>query len=360
VNDEQQMLRDSAERYLRDNYDFAARQAIADQGIGIDEQHWQNFVAMGWTAMSFTEQDGGFGFGLAAIGQLAELFGYHLVREPMLESALLAGEVIAAGAEQAKQSLLPAIMDGSALATIPYPTDAGPELSERHGRRTVRGRLEYVPSGGTATHLVTPASHGSAPAWVVVDLRAPGVQRQTFLTHDGRLGAHVTLDTELEDSALLLSGDDAQQMQTTVYQRAMLLAAAEGVGAMQGALDLTVDYTRQRQQFGQPLSAFQALQHRMADMLIQVELARSLVTAACNAVDSSSDQARTLSLAAKAKVDAAARRVTQEAIQMHGGIATTNEYRVGHYFKRMALLESWPQHRDQVIEAFIQGRQPVN
>ena len=149
-------------------------------------------------------------------------------------------------------------------------------------------------------------------------------------------------------------------MQTTVYQRAMLLAAAEGVGAMQGALDLTVDYTRQRQQFGQPLSAFQALQHRMADMLIQVELARSLVIAACDAVDSDSDQARTLSLAAKAKVDSAARRVTQEAIQMHGGIATTNEYRVGHYFKRMALLESWPQHRDQVIEAFIQGRQPVN
>ena len=324
MNDEQQMLRDSAERYLRDNYDFAARQAIADQGIGIDEQHWQNFVAMGWTAMSFTEQDGGFGFGMTAIGQLAELFGYHLVREPMLESALLAGEVIAAGTEQAKQSLLPAIMDGSALATIPYPTTPAPNY--RSG--TVAGPFEGAWIRAIRRYRNAPGDPCQPRQRTGLGDRRParsGVQRQTFLTHDGRLGAHVTLDTELEDSDLLLSGDDAQQMQTTVYQRAMLLAAAEGVGAMQGALDLTVDYTRQRQQFGQPLSAFQALQHRMADMLIQVELARSLVTAACDAVDGNSDQALTLSLAAKAKVDSAARRVTQEAIQMHGGIATTND-----------------------------------
>jgi alkylation response protein AidB-like acyl-CoA dehydrogenase len=137
----------------------------------------------------------------------------------------------------------------------------------------------------------------------------------------------------------------------------MLVAAAEGVGAMQGALDSTVEYTRQREQFGHPLSSFQALQHRMAEMLIQTELARSLVLAACRAWDTQADNASTLALAAKAKVDAAARSVTQEAIQMHGGIATTNEYKVGHYFKRMALLESWPQHRDALIAEFIQRRQ---
>ncbi len=360
MTDEQQMLRDSAERYLRDNYAFAERQILADRGEPIDQSHWQAFVEMGWATMPFSEADGGFGFGLAATVPLAELFGYYLVREPLLESVLVAGSVIASGPEAARQRFLPGIMDGSIIATVPHPPDPLPTLLKQGDQLIIQGRLEYVPSGGSATHLVTPANHGDALNWVIVDLAREGALRDVFMTHDGRLGGHITLDVTLDPQSLLLSGVPAETAHKTAYHRAMLLATAEGVGAMQAALDLTVEYTRQRYQFGQPLSSFQALQHRMADMLIQIELSRSLLGAACLATDQGTDDAAELTLAAKAKVDAAARGVTQEAIQMHGGIATTNEYRVGHYFKRMALLASWPQHRDALVEEFIRIRRETN
>lgn len=356
MTEEQQMLRDSAERYLRDNYDFAARQALADQGDGLDTRHWQAFADMGWAAMCFPEERNGFGFGLQAIAPLAELLGNFLVREPLLESALLAGHVLASAPNAVGDRMIPGIMDGSVLATVPYPSDLLPVAVQADNGIRIQGRLDYVPSGGSATHVVTPAQYNGGMGWILVGLEAEGVNRTPFMNHDGRIGAHIELDASLDSEALLLWGTIADAMHASVYQRAMLLAAAEGVGAMQGALDLTVEYTKQRQQFGQPLASFQALQHRMADMLIQTELARSLVGAACRAVDAGTDEAQSLVLAAKAKVDTAARKVTQEAIQMHGGIATTNEYRVGHYFKRMALLESWPKHRDAVIAEFIQHR----
>lgn len=357
MTDEHKMLQNSAERYLRENYDFAARQHSIDRGNAIDAEHWRAFSDMGWTAMTIPEAADGFGFGLADIAPVIELFGYYLVREPLLESALLAGELIAAASEAHQTRYLPGIIDGSVIATVAQ-QDATPltRQGKASGQR-LQGDLQFVPSGGIASHVLAPLRHDNQPHWVMLDLSLEGISRERYQSHDGRQGAHITIDLPFDDSCVLVSGIQAEVATQALYQRAMLIGAAEGVGIMQGALDLTVEYTRQREQFGQALASFQALQHRMADMLIQTELARSLVLAACHAWDNQADNTSTLALAAKAKVDAAARTVTQEAIQMHGGIATTNEYKVGHYFKRMALLESWPQHRDALIAQLIQNRQ---
>ena len=358
MSDEKQMLRDSAERFLRDNYDFADRQASVNAGEGMDANHWRAFSEMGWTAMAIPENAGGFGFGLADIAPLIELFGQHLVREPLFESVVLAGGVVIAGSEAAQERYLPGIIDGSIIATIPQATAAPLMAASDSGQTRLHGDLQFVPSGGSATHLLAQVRYEEQLHWLMLDLELPGVSRSSYPSHDGRRGAHISVDVPFEQASLLLSGASAELATQALYQRAMLVAAAEGVGAMQGALDLTVEYTRQREQFGQPLASFQALQHRMASMLIQTELTRSLVLAACKAWDDHADNAVQLALAAKAKVDAAARSVTQEAIQMHGGIATTEEYRVGHYFKRTALLESWPLHRDALIAEFIKRRHP--
>ena len=354
MSDERDLLRDSAEHYLRDAYDFAARQGVADSGNPVDETHWQAFTDMGWTAITLPETLGGLGLGMSAAASLAELWGYHLVREPLLESAVLAGGVLARATGAATEQLAAGIIDGSVRATVSLGSHSPLTLTTKGKEKSLTGRLEFVTAGGSATHLIAEAVEGARSCWVVVDLSATGATRHCFMNHDGRMGAHIALDTLIGDEVILVAEDAGAGIRGDLLQRALLLAANESVGLMQGALDLTVDYTKQREQFGQPLSGFQALQHRMSDMLIQTELTRSLALAACSAYDAGRPDAVQLGLAAKAKADSAARRVTQEAIQLHGGIATTNEYRVGHYFKRATLLESWPLHRDAVIEQFVE------
>ena len=353
MTEEHDLIRDSARNYLRDNYDFAARQALADSGTAIDTAHWQAFADMGWTALTLPEELGGLDLGMTAAASLAELWGYYLVREPLLESAVLAGSVVASAGSALGEQLAAGIIEGSVQASLPLAGSPTLTVGEDSHGKTVTGQLRFVPSGGSATHLLAEARLADRPCWVAIELSAPGIERHSYMGHDGRVGAHITVNTSLADTAILSSGPAAVRARDNLLDVALLLAANEGVGLMQGALDLTVDYTKQREQFGQPLAGFQALQHRMSDMLIQTELARSLAQAACTAFDSGVSDAKRLILAAKAKVDAAARTVTQEAIQLHGGIATTNEYQVGHFFKRATLLESWPLHRDTVIEHLI-------
>ena len=320
MSDELDLLRDSAQHYLRDAYDFAARQVVADSGNAVDETHWQAFTDMGWTAITLPETLGGLGLGMSAAASLAELWGYHLVREPLLESAVLAGGVLARATGAATEQLAAGIIDGSVRATVSLGSHSPLTLTTKGKEKSLTGRLEFVTAGGSATHLIAEAVEGARSCWVVVDLSATGATRHRFMNHDGRMGAHIALDTLIGDEVILVAEDAGAETRDDLLQRALLLAANESVGLMQGALDLTVDYTKQREQFGQPLSGFQALQHRMSDMLIQTELTRSLALAACSAYDAGRPDAVQLGLAAKAKADSAARRVTQEAIQLHGGM----------------------------------------
>jgi alkylation response protein AidB-like acyl-CoA dehydrogenase len=317
---------------------------------------------MGWLAMPLPEAAGGFGFGMQEAAIIAETFGRHLVLEPLVESAVLCGGFLAHEAVADCAALLEQVGTGEAILAF---------ANEEPGRVTAPGRLQttaeasadgyrlrgskrYVIAGAVATHYLVTGRLDGEPACFVVSADAEGLARETYPTHDGRCGANLELDLTVGADALLAQGAAAADALLELRDRALLATSAEALGLMQAALDSTVDYTRQREQFGQALSSFQALQHRMADMLIAVELARSLVQAACTAFDSGSADARRLALAAKIKTVAAARRVTQEAIQLHGGIATTEEYIVGHFFKRATALESWPCSRDEALADFVQ------
>ncbi len=361
MTEEQQMLRDAAERYLRDNYDFNERRERVNRGETLSQTHWEAMAEMGWMAMPFSEDLGGLGFGMQECAAIAEQFGRFLVTEPLIDSVVVAGSLLTSEGVKSPTSLVEQMITGEAIAVVANAEkDAAPSfvntrstLEETPDGYRLRGAKVFVASGARATHFIITARLANEFAYVLVERDAPGLSIDGYGTYDGRNGANLSFDINLPDTALLAKGDAAIEAFAFARDRVMLMASAEALGAMEAAMNATVEYTRQREQFGQPLSSFQALQHRMADMLIQVEITRSLVEAACRAHDTQSPDAAQLVLAAKVKAARAARRITQEAIQLHGGIATTDEYIVGHYFKRVTLLESWIVSRDEALEKFI-------
>lgn len=361
MTEEQQLLRDSAERYLRDNYDFNRRRDQFHAGDYMSQEHWAAMAEMGWMAMPFSEELGGLGFGMQECAAIAEQFGRFLVVEPLVDSSVIAGTLLTYPGVRLNSTVIEQMATGEAITIVANAEeDAAPSfantrttLTRSNGHLHLTGGKVFAAGGGSATHFVITARLEDQFAYVLVPRDAPGLKVTHYQTYDGRSGANLEMDLDISEDCLIATGDLAIEAFAHARARVMLMASAEALGAMSAALDTTVDYTQQRIQFGQPLASFQALQHRMADMLIQLELTRSLVQAACRAHDEGSEDAMRLTLAAKVKAAKAARHITQEAIQLHGGIATTDEYIVGHYFKRVTSLESWIVSRDEALEKFI-------
>jgi len=361
MTEDQQMLRDAAERYLRDNYDFNARRERVNAGEYMSQEHWNTMAEMGWMAMPFSEELGGLGFGMQECAVVAEQFGRHLVMEPVMDSVVVAGSLLTFEGVNVPSALIEQMATGEALVVVANAEpDAAPSFVNTHSRLQATeggyrlvGEKVFVAGGGSATHFVVTARLNDELAYVLVERGATGLTVNHYPTYDGRSGANLVLDVLVPESALIATGETAILAFAQARARVVLMASAETLGAMEAALEATVDYTKQRIQFGQPLASFQALQHRMSDMVIQVELCRSLVEAACRAHDEGAADEMELILATKVKTANAGRHITQEAIQLHGGIATTDEYVVGHYFKRVAALDSWIVSRDEALDKFI-------
>jgi len=358
MTEEQTMLWDTADRYLRDNADFNQRRDQIAKGIYNLPQKWQAFAEMGWLAMPFPESMDGLNFGLREIAILAELCGQYLVTEPLIDTLTVASSVLMRSEQAA--ALVPDIITGDliAIAAIDEPTaesrlSPSSTLSQTESGWHLQGKKYWISAGASATHFVVLADSCNGLAWVLVEKNAAGLSCETFPTHDGKGGANCHFDLPINDDQILLMGDAAAEALSAFRECAMVLSSAETLGAAQAALDTTVDYTKQREQFGQPLASFQALQHRMANMLIQTELTRSLVYAACDAADRDSSDRGRFARAAKVKSAAVGRKVTQEAIQLHGGIATTDEYIVGHFFKRVTALETWVCSKGEALQEFM-------
>ncbi|MDA0649991.1 MAG: acyl-CoA dehydrogenase, partial [Proteobacteria bacterium] len=264
------------------------------------------------------------------------------------------------GVSRRQESLLPRVAEGQLIpvAAIDEAETASrltptTTLTHTDGSWHLSGAKHWISAGASATHLTVLAQSEDGLAWVLVPTTADGVECDSFPTHDGRGGMNCRFDLVLDADHILLQGQPATDALEAYRALAMTLSSAETLGATQAALDTTVDYTKQRVQFGQPLASFQALQHRMSNMLIQTELTRSLIYAACNASDSGHDDAARFARAAKVKAATVGRKVSQEAIQLHGGIATTDEYIVGHFFKRITALESWVCSKGEALKEFM-------
>ncbi len=370
-SEEQNMLRDSAERYLRDNYSFDNRQAAVKQASGFDAVQWQAFADLGWLAMTFDEDSGGFGGGALETMILCEQFGKFLVLEPYLESVVMVGGLIEAGAQPAiKEQYLTGLIAGELQGAFAY-LEEGSVADPTHVKTIaepsadgfiLNGSKTVVLNGPEADFFIvsvsTGANHKDSSQGIslfVVAKDNPGLSLKNYKTYDGRSASelHMT-DVAVSNLALVGELDNGFAIAAPIFSRAIVAVCAEAVGAMDALLAATVDYTKQRKQFGQSISGFQVLRHRMVDMFMEIELTRSLLMATAWKLDNNAPDAEQCVAALKAKVGKAGRYVSHNAVQLHGGIGTTDEFSVGHYFKRLATIGVMFGSRDSHLSRYSQ------
>ena len=357
-SDEQQMLQDSVSKFVYNQYDFDTRKKIVASPGGFSEENWNLFAELGWLTVPFREEDGGFGGSAVDLMVVMEEFGKGMVVEPFVPTAVISGGLISElGSAAQKEALIGKIMTGELqLATAWAETGSRYNLAnvstraERSGDAwVINGEKAVVFNGSNADQLLVVARTSgeqldeSGISVFLVDSNAEGVSKTGYNTVDGHTAAEISLqDVQVNSDALLGEEGQALPALDAVLDRATLAAAAESVGVMECLLQKTVEYSKTRKQFGIAIGTFQALQHRMAEMFIECQLARSIVTMAAMKLDSneSEEEKRRAVSAAKSRAGRAMRRVSQEAVQIHGGIGMTDELDVGHYFKRATTLEA--------------------
>ena len=354
-SEEQQMLQSSVGKFVEQDYDWDSRRAIVASEAGYSAAHWQLFAELGWLTVPFKEADGGFGGSAVDLIVVMEEFGKGLVVEPFLVNTVLAGGALAKLAnEEQKQSLLTPLMEGKLQLALAYAEEqsrydlANVQCSGviADGQILINGHKAVVLNGGVAdTLLVTVRTEGdprsrSGISLVCVDANATGLTRESYATVDGHRAADIWFE-QLSVPVSNILGEPGAALEAIEYavDRAALALCAEAVGAMQISLHRTVEYSKVRKQFGTTLSTFQALQHRMAAMFIEVEQAKSILLMAAMEMDRLDGCAPRALSAAKSRVGKAARLVGQESVQIHGGIAVTDELDVGHYFKRLTTMQ---------------------
>ncbi len=354
LNEMQLMLADSIEKFIANDYDFDTRQKYAASETGYSADVWQTFAELGWTAVPFSEEDGGFGGTPIDTMVVMERFGAGLIVEPYLANVILAGGVLkrAASAEQRERWLAPVIA-GELQATLAFVepqarydiADVATTANEDDGGWVISGRKGFVLNGRNAALLIVPArtsgdrSDTSGITLFVVDASAAGVSIDDYPTVDGHQAAEVTLtDVRVDVDAVLGEiGGGFAALDATIDE-ATLAVCAEAVGIMQIMKDKTLEYSKSRVQFGVPIGSFQALQHRMVDMLTDCEQSRSLLMWATMVNTAGEDDAKRAVSAIKYKIGTTGRKVGEEAVQLHGGMGVTWELDIAHYFKRLVAI----------------------
>jgi hypothetical protein len=368
LSQEQQLLKDSVERFVADNYSLEARVALTDAEPGWSRAHWKTMAELGWLALPFDESDGGFHGGPVETMLLMEAFGKGLVVEPYLASIVLGGGAVRRGATKAvKDRVLAGVMDGSKQLAFGYAEEqARFDLDDivttaraDGGQFVLNGVKSLVLNAATADHIVVTArtSGGQVDrngiSLFLVDAKADGVTLESYPTVDGLRASEVKL-SNVRVGAERLVGELGQgfAILQAVANDATLALAAEAVGAMEILYKDTVEYTGQRIQFGHPLSEFQVLQHRMVEMFMEYEQCKSLLLRATLEASQGLPGAQRTIHALKHLVGKAGIFVGENAVQLHGGMGMTEELRVGHYFKRLLVIDSQFGNADFHLEKF--------
>ena len=358
LNDEQRQLKDSVERLLADTYgDLTLRQGYQKEPKGYSQRLWQQYAELGLLAVPFAEQDGGLGQGPTETMLIAEAFGRALAIEPYLATVILAGGALRhAGNEAMLSELVPAIAEGRlTLALAHQERQARYDLADiattaradGKGGYTLEGEKCVVLHGDSADKLIVAARVSGARAerggigLFLVAADANDVTRRGYATQDGMRAADVTLSAVRVGPEAVLAGPDAGlAVLERVVDEAIAALAAEAVGAMAALHELTVEYLKTRKQFGVPIASFQVLQHKSVDMFVALEQARSMAAyATMMAGEPEARERRKAISAAKVQIGRSARFVGETAIQLHGGIGMTMEYKAGHYFKRLTMID---------------------
>ena len=350
LSEEQQLLKDSVTRYLENDYDFRDRQATVQTERGFSDQHWSQFAELGWLSVPLPESCGGFGGQIEDTAVLCEAFGRELVVEPFLATVMLGGKLLAAHGDDA---IVGSIIEGghhAALAALERQSRQDfcdvTTTADKHGDGYVlNGHKELVLNGMAAdTLVVTARTSGERRdkdgiTLFAVPASSDGIQRHAVQLMDGTRAAQIRLSTVAvnADQVLGTVGTGAELL-APVIAEAQIAVCAESVGLIDALCEKTLEYSRTRNQFGVAIGSFQALQHRMVDMLMSKEQARSMLyRGICELQQNEASWAESIA-AMKAVVGRNGRHVGEEAIQLHGGMGMTDELDIGHYVKRLMVL----------------------
>ncbi len=354
LNEVQSMLADSVDRFIDNEYDFDTRQKYAAGDTGFSADAWATMADLGWLAIPFGEEDGGLGGGPFDVMVFMQHLARGLVVEPYLANVLLAGGILQrlADDEQRERWLQP-LVGGELQATLAYAEPQGrfdltavATTATRDGEDwVISGRKGVVPNGGTAEVIIVPArtsGHGGDAAGITlfaVPADSEGITRNAYATVDGLQAAEIELDgVRVTADAVLGDIDGGYAALEETIDEATLAVCAEAVGIMQILKDKTVAYSKDRVQFGVPIGSFQALQHRMVDMLMACEKAQSLLIWAVMTWTQGGPEARRAVSSIKYLVGTEGRKLGEEAIQIHGGMGVTWDLDVAHYFKRLTTI----------------------
>jgi len=354
LSEVQMMLNDSVEKFIANDYDFERRQSYAASELGYSPEVWRTFAELGWTAVPFSEADGGFDGGPIEMMVMMQQFGRGLIVEPYLANIILAGGVLRrVASDSQKTKWLQPLIGGELQAAVGVT-----EPQSRYGLNNVvttatqdgdgwviNGDKGVVLNGGNAGLLIIPArtsgdnTDSDGITLFAVGGMADGVARRSYATVDGQQAAEISLrDVHVDANAVLGEVGNAYSTLEAVVDEATLAVCAEAVGIMQIMTEKTVEYTKSRVQFGVPISSFQALQHRMVDMLTACEQSYSLLIWASMAnADGTEEASRSIS-SIKYQIGTAGKRVGQEAVQLHGGMGVSWEVDIAHYFKRLTAI----------------------
>jgi pimeloyl-CoA dehydrogenase small subunit len=371
-SDEQRLLKDSVERLLADRYDFESRKAYQARPEGWSREVWAQYAELGLLALPFAEEHGGFGGGPVETMIVMEAFGRALALEPYLATVVLGGGFLRhAASDEQRAGLVPEVAAGALRLAF-----AHTERQSRHdlfdvattARRdgagyVLDGEKGVVLHGDSADRLIVSARTAGARrdrggiGLFLVDPKVDGVSRRGYPTQDGQRAAEITLvGVRVGPEAVVGEPEDALPVIERVADEAMAALAAEAVGCMAEMHALTIEYLKTRKQFGVPIGAFQVLQHRGADMFVALEQARSMAMfATMMAQDEDAAERRKAVAAAKVQIGRSGRFIGQQAIQLHGGVGMTMEFKIGHYFKRVTMIDTLfgdaDHHLAQVAEA---------
>jgi pimeloyl-CoA dehydrogenase small subunit len=355
LNDEQKLLKDSVDRLLAEKYDFNKRKQIAASDLGWSRDTWKQFADLGLLGVSFSEEHGGIGGGPIETSIVMEAIGRSIALEPYVPTVVLGGGFIqAAGTDEQKNEMLPAIAEGKLLLAFAY-TERQSRYDLFDVKTTARkdgngwvldGAKAVVWHGDSADKIIVTARVSGNQrdkdgiGLFIVDGKAAGVKRTAITLSDSHRGADIVLKGVKAEGVIGEPGRGYPIIER-VIDRAIAATISESVGAMDELLATTSEYLKTREQFGRPLASFQALQHRAVDMLMNVEQSRSMSILATAMSDQSDNSERRKSISgAKVHVAKASRYVGEQAIQLHGGIAMTMEYKAGHYFRRLLAIQS--------------------
>ncbi|PZT84630.1 MAG: acyl-CoA dehydrogenase [Citromicrobium sp.] len=357
-DDDQAMLAETAQEFMAEEGAIAKqlrhwRDRECKDGFG--HALWKQFAEMGFTGMLVGEDDGGLGMGNVEAGIVLENIGRNLTPSPFLSSSVLAATALKHGSDDVRGRWLPGLVEGEKVYAVAIDEGAKhrPETiackAEKSGNGfRLSGKKDFVVYGASAEMVVVAArtsgsdSDADGITLFAVPQDASGMSHDSVRLVDSSMASHVTFDgVELDGDAVIGEVDGGRDVLNQMLMAGRVGAAAEGVGVAQGAMDMTIDYLKQRKQFGRLIGEFQALQHRAAHLYSEVEIARAVTIKAAQLLDGGSEKADLMASVAKAKVAKASGLAVKEGVQMHGGIGMTDEYNIGLYMKRDRALQEF-------------------